>query len=146
MFGVGEADKWQLVLFPIGGKRLPVVGPDDNDFCPSLDESVIPLAQLRHVLLAEGSGESPVEYEDDVVLGGKVRGADLPAAEILKNELRCRRIDLNSGHGCPLPCSEAAFDGSYWNERLVFLSAQSDVGAGRIWRIGFAILNLVNPR
>jgi len=81
-----------------------------------------------------------------MAFGGKVGGADLPPTEILESKLRCRRIDLNSGHGCPLPCSEAAFDGSYWNERLVFLSAQSDVGAGRIWRIDFAILNLVNPR
>jgi len=59
--GVGQTDEGQVVLFPIHGKRIRILGSDHNHFGILSDKFVIVLAQLRHVPAAEWSEKTTVE-------------------------------------------------------------------------------------
>ena len=60
---VGQSDEWQVILFPVFRKSFPVFRSNHhNDGLPFI-KLIVVQAQLRHVFLAEGSGEPTVENQ-----------------------------------------------------------------------------------
>jgi hypothetical protein len=71
-FRVGQADEGQIVFFPIGLKSPGVFRADHHNLRPPFDKFRIVLAQLRHVPLAERSGEGAVEDQQNVGFAAKI--------------------------------------------------------------------------
>ncbi len=59
---VGQTDKRQVVLLPVGCKSLCVFWTQYDDLCLAFDKFCIVLAQLRHMPLAEGSDKPAVKH------------------------------------------------------------------------------------
>jgi hypothetical protein len=64
------------MFIPILVKVFLGIGPDCDHGCVPLDESIIILAQLRHVPAAVGSEETAVEHQIDILLPFKVGKRD----------------------------------------------------------------------
>ena len=63
---VGQAGEWHCMFVPPVREGLRILRADDDDLGISLNELLIFLTQLRHVLSAVRSNEAAVEDEDDV--------------------------------------------------------------------------------
>lgn len=61
--GVRQTDERQFMLPPVFPKSLSIFRSHHDHFCFPLYEFIVVLAQLRHVLLAERSGEPAVEHQ-----------------------------------------------------------------------------------
>jgi len=66
VIGVGQADEGHCVFVPPVREGLRILRADGDDLGASLNEFLILLTQLRHVLSAVRSNEAAVEDEDDV--------------------------------------------------------------------------------
>ena len=97
-FGVRQADKGQVVLAKIGRKGIRIFRADHNHFGPVLHKFWVILTQLRHMPLAEWSGESAVEYQQYIVLAKQVRKAEGLAFVVRQGEIRGWCIDAYLGH------------------------------------------------
>ena len=94
--GIGQAYKGQIFLFPIVCKSLFIIRADDDDLGISFYETVVLMTQLRHVLPAVWSHESPVEYQDDVFLALIVGETYCLSLEIVQGKIRGGCIDRYS--------------------------------------------------
>lgn len=65
MLRIRKTDKRKIVLFKVLGEPVRRFRSDDHNNGIFFNEPLVFLAQLRHVLAAEGSEESPVHHQEN---------------------------------------------------------------------------------
>ena len=98
MFWVGQTNKWQVVLLPIFRKVGCGFRTDHYNFGILCCEFFIIVAQLRHVLLAEGSGKTTVEYQKNFLFFFEIRQANLISFEIRQREVWGWGVEFDAIH------------------------------------------------
>ena len=98
--GVRQADEGQIVLAEIGLEGLGVFRPHHNDLGLPAGKFLVVLAQLRPMLLAEGSSESAVEHQQDIGLSFKIRKLDSLSLKICQGKIGCGGVEGYFGHLC----------------------------------------------
>lgn len=96
--GVGQANEWQGIGFPVQRKCQTVFRSNHQDHGVLFCEFVVILAQLRHVPSAEGSEKAAIENEQDVLLQVKICEADLIAVEIGQCEIGGGFVEFSTTH------------------------------------------------
>jgi len=86
-FWVGQANKGQVMLLPIGLKGFGIFWPDHNYLRLPFDEFWVILAQLRHMPLAEWSDKGAVENQQHVRFTMKIGQANGFTLEILQGKI-----------------------------------------------------------
>ena len=69
---VGQAGKGQVILAPVRFKSPGIFRSHDKHLRLPFYEFLIVMAQLRHMLAAEGSGKSAIENQQDVRLSTEI--------------------------------------------------------------------------
>jgi len=95
---VRQTDKGQIILLPVVQEGCCIVGTDHYNFGILCCEFVIILAQLRHVLLAEGSEKSAVENEENILFVLKIGQVDFASCEIGQREIWSGLVEFGAAH------------------------------------------------
>jgi hypothetical protein len=96
--GLGQPNEGQIVLLPIGCKGFGVFGAEDDNLRLSLDKFLMILAQLRHVPLAEWSGQAAVEDQHHMRFAAEIGQADGLTQEIGQAEIGSGGMDRDLRH------------------------------------------------
>ncbi len=98
MLWIGQAGERQVVFLPVITERIGALGADDNDSSILGLETIMVLTQLRHVLSAKRSDESPVEHGHHMFLAPHVRKGKVVSFKILQGEIWGKCIQLDFCH------------------------------------------------
>ena len=88
MLGVGDAGEGHLVFFPPFLKVLRLFRSDGDNFRVAVNELLMIMAQLRHMVAAEGSLKTSVEHQHYILLAFIVGEFNCAALGIIHAEIR----------------------------------------------------------
>jgi hypothetical protein len=89
MFGVRQANKWQVFILPVALESSGVIRPYGDDFRLTGGESRIVIAQAREMGAAVGSHKAAQEDQDNVFLVPELEQADRVALDIGQFKIGC---------------------------------------------------------
>lgn len=92
-FWIGQTNKRQVVLAPVGGEGQSIFRPNHDDLSLATLKFLVVMAQLHHMLLAERSEKAPVENEQHIRLPAKIGQADQLIPEVLQGKIGCRGVN-----------------------------------------------------
>ena len=95
---VGQANKGQFVLFPLGLELLWAIRTHNHNLRVAGYKLIIVLAQLRHMRAAEWSHKAAVENKQYILPAAVISQTDHIAVEIGQLEIRCRCVNRYLWH------------------------------------------------
>lgn len=95
MFRIGQADKWQMFVFPVTHKRFGAVGANGQDNRVTRGEGRKIIAQAREMSAAVRSQKSAQENQNDIFASFELRKTHHGAIHISKFKIRCKRKNFH---------------------------------------------------
>jgi hypothetical protein len=115
---------------PVSFKGPGVLRTNHNHLRLPLEKLRIILTQLRHVPLAEWSGEAAVEDQQYICFSAKIRQTHSVPPEVLQGEIGGKRVECNLGH---------SFLSLVWFSEQSFFLEFPDLLAELLQKVGEAV-------